>query len=303
MKMISNDLRSSCRAMLIGAYQEGGSTTRNSIFHDILDNSDVVATIPIYGDYKLTLNFWESDRQDIYNAGLSSDRCIAMQSGNEGYCQNYYYTDRRCIYEVFIAWKGDSPLYADIIDANYLAQEYRTTEVKNSNDESYPYSWYAYPYLKEKYIKGSVLVTSEVDHFEFDFRPQSGNAKYFNDYIYPCDGSGNRISFSFDFKTEYNLYQVEYPQIEWTNPNTGITSTISDMTQIPKIKLKTEREKSYTHGFSSIQLFLHQYRGIFSDFNTNEQLIAAHGEIVRAICLANGTDYRAAPLLLPESEE
>ena len=68
----------------------GGSTTRNSIFHDILDNSDVVATIPIYGDYKLTLNFWESDRQDIYNAGLSSDRCIAMQSGNEGYCQNYY---------------------------------------------------------------------------------------------------------------------------------------------------------------------------------------------------------------------
>ena len=56
-------------------------------------------------------------------------------------------------------------------------------------------------------------------------------------------------------------------------------------------------------GGAPFNLFISGYTGIYSDFDTNEQLVAAHGEIVRGICLANGIEYKMAALLLPESEE
>ena len=73
-------------------FSGGSTTTRNSIFHDILDNSDVVAIIPIYGDYKLTVNLWETDRADVYEPSFYTYYCSAMQSEDDGYCQNYYYS-------------------------------------------------------------------------------------------------------------------------------------------------------------------------------------------------------------------
>ena len=286
-------------------FSGGSTTTRNSIFHDILDNSDVVAIIPIYGDYKLTVNLWETDRADVYEPSFYTYYCSAMQSEDDGYCQNYYYSRFRVVHMVFIAWNGDTPLYAQLSgDFQSFMQDYRTVDVRSSNDTSYPLSYYAYQTTKEEYIRGSAVLTSEIDHFEFNFRNWADNVQYFNDYIYPCDSSGNHIGMNLTLKTKYRTYTAERPQTEWTNPNTGITSIVSDLTKRPTIKLKSSSEKNYTIGVvGGIELFASNYCGAFSDFNTNEQLIAAHGEIVRAICLANGMDYRMAPLLLPESEE
>lgn len=307
MKMISNDLRSSCRSLLLGAYQDsaGGGTHYDSIFHDIIDNSDVVATIPIYGDYKLTVNLWETDRADVYEPSFYTHYGSAQQSADEGYCQNYYFPQYRIVHAVFVAWNGDTPLYAQLSGSFlYFTQSYSFVDVRESNDVGLPYEWYVYQVNKEEYIKGSAALTSEIDHFEFRFDTWSDNVQYFTDYIYPCDSSGNHIGMVFTLKTKDRTYSAERPQTEWTNPETGITSTISDSTKIPSIKLKSSSERSHAMGISNnIRLFIGNPYGTFSDFDTNKQLIAAHGEIVRAICLANGMDYRMAPLLLPESEE
>ena len=296
MKMISNDLRSSCRALLVGEHQ-GGGTHYDSIFHDIINNSDVVATIPIYGDYKLTVNLWETDRADVYEPSFSTYYCSAQQSADEGSCQNYYFPRYRVVHAVFVAWNGDTPLYAQL-SGNFLTftQYYSIVDVRESNDTSYPLSYYAYQTTKEEYIRGSAALTSEIDHFEFQFNTWHDNVQYFNDYIYPCNSSGNHIGLIASFRTKYRTYSAERPQIEGTSSY--------DLTKIPSIRLKSSVEKSYTMGIgNSMRLFVSNYCGTFSDFNTTEQLIAAHGEIVRAICLANGMDYQMAPLLLPESEE
>ena len=305
MKMISNDLRSSCRSLLLGAYQEGGGTYRDSIFHDILDNSDVVTTIPIYGDYKLTVNLWETDRADVYEPSFYTYYCSAMQSKDEGYCQNYYYSQYRVVHMVFIAWNGNTPLYAQLSGKSYnLTQNYVAIDVHGSNDTDFPYEYYAYPNYVEKYIKGSAVLASEIDHFEFGFKSWNSNGMYFTNYVYPCDSSRNHVNLTASYRTKYLHYTAERPQCEWTNPYTGDVSTIEDRTAVPTIRLSSSTETSRTLGTgSSLFLFISNYLGTFSDFNTNEQLIAAHGEIVRAICLANGMDYRMAPLLTPESEE
>ena len=296
MKIISNDLRSSCRALLIGEHQ-GGGTHYDTVFHDIIDNSDVVATIPIYGDYKLTVNLWETDRADVYEPSFYTYYGSAQQSADEGYCQNYYFPRYRVVHAVFVAWNGDTPLYAQLSGMySALTQYYSIVDVRGSNDENFPYEYYAYPTIKEEYIKGSAVLTSEIDHFEFNFRNWADNVQYFSDYIYPCDSSGNHIGLTASFRTKYRTYSAERPQIEGTSSY--------DLTKIPSIRLKASSEKSYAVGIgNSMKLFVSNYCGTFSDFNTNEQLIAAHGERVRAICLANGLDYKMAPLLVPESEE
>lgn len=305
MKIISNDLRSSCRALILGAYQEGGGGTyRDSIFHDILDNSDVVATIPIYGDYKLTVNLWETDRPDVYEPSFYNYYCSAQQSEDEGYCQNYYYPHYRVVHMVYVAWNGDTPLYAQLSGTwSYFAQDYVTIDVHGSNDTSLPYEYYAYPSYEEKYIRGSAALASEIDHYEFEFRTWHDNVMYFTNYVYPCDSSGNHVSLAASYRTKRLGYTAERPECEWTNPD-GVTSTITDNTAVPTIRLSSSSEISRTIGMgNSLFLFNNKQYGTFSDFGTNEELIAAHGEIVRAICLANGMDYRMAPLLTPESEE
>lgn len=306
MKIISNDLRSSCRSLLLGAYQEGGGGTyRDSIFHDILDNSDVVTTIPIYGDYKLTVNLWETDRADVYEPTFSNYYCSAMQSKDEGYCQNYYYSKYRVVHMVFIAWNGNTPLYAQLSGKYYyLDQDYVAIDVHGSNDTEFPFEYYAYPNYVEKYIKGSAALASEIDHFEFGFESWRDNVMYFTNYLYPCDSSGNHVGLTASYRTKRLHYTAERPQCEWTNPGTGVVSTIEDRTAVPTIRLSSSTETSRTLGMgNALFLFISEPLGTFSDFGTNEEIIAAHGEIVRAICLANGMDYRMAPLLTPESEE
>ena len=283
MKMISNDLRSSARALLLGAYQEGGGGTyRNSIFHDILDNSDVVTTIPIYGDYKITVNIWETDRPEAYGVNARDSHCSAQRSEEDWLCQNYFYTEKR-VFPVYVAWNGDIPLYAQIGSTSmFLSRDYNTIEVYENKNTIYPYTWYAYLSSNNDYIKGSAVLTSEIDHFEFQF-----HKNYFDDYIYACDSSGNHVSLQISFKVKHSSYGSER------------TST----TEIPTIKLSSSSEDSYGLSTTSIHYFTGTSYGVFSDFATNEELIAAHGEIVRAICLANGIDYQMAPLLTPESEE
>ena len=292
LKMISNDLRSSCRAMLIGAYQDGGNT-RNSVFHDIIDNSDVVATIPIYGDYKLTVNLWETDRSETYESGFYSLYLTALKSENEGCCQNYYYPSERVVHVVYIAWNGDTPLYAQISGRySYFLQSFGTVSMYENADTSYPFSYYVYPGSTEKYIKGSAVPTTDIDHFEFEFKTSGSGIRYFNDCIYPCDSSGNHIGLNASYKTKRCTYSPEYAE------------NVVDTTQLPTIKLSSSSDKSNTlYIGNSINLFISGYTGIYSDFDTNEQLVAAHGEIVRGICLANGIEYKMAALLLPESEE
>ena len=304
MKIISNDLRSSCRALLIGEHQ-GGGTHYDTVFHDIIDNSDVVATIPIYGDYKLTMNLWETDRADVYEPKFYNYYCSAMQSKDEGYCQNYYYSRYRVVHTVFIAWNGNTPLYAQLSGPfNYLEQDYVAIDVRGSNDTEFPFEYYAYPNYVEKYIKGSAALASEIDHFEFGFKPWRDNVMYFTNYLYPCDSSGNHVGLTASYRTKRLGYTAERPRSEWTNPDTGVVSTIEDRTAVPTIRLSNSTETSRTLGMGNeLFLFNNKYLGTFSDFNNNEQLIAAHGEIVRAICLANGMDYKMAPLLVPESEE
>ena len=304
MKIISNDLRSSCRALLIGEHQ-GGGTHYDTVFHDIIDNSDVVATIPIYGDYKLTMNLWETDRADVYEPSFYTYYCSAMQSKDEGYCQNYYYPKYKVVHMVFIAWNGNTPLYAQLSGKYYyLIQDYVTIDVHGSNDTEFPFEYYAYPNYVEKYIKGSAALASEIDHFEFGFKPWRDNVMYFTNYLYPCDSSGNHVGLTASYRTKRLGYTAERPRSEWTNPDTGVVSTIEDRTAVPTIRLSNSTETSRTLGMGNeLFLFNNKYLGTFSDFNNNEQLIAAHGEIVRAICLANGMDYKMAPLLVPESEE
>ena len=290
MKMISNDLRSSCRSLLLGAYQEGGGGTyRNAVFHDIVDDSDVAVTIPIYGDYKITVNVWETDRPDVYGVNKYVYYCSSQQSADEGDCQNLYYLQDRAMHLVFVAWNGDTPLYAQLSGTYIrLRQYYQVAEVRESNDTRYPLEWYACQVLNERFLKGSTTLASEIDHFEFGFGTWAENVRYFNDHIYPCDSSGNHISVAASFKTKRTTYSMER----------------EDVTQIPTINPNTPTESSYTlNTGSDIQIFINSTSGTYSDFDTADRLIAAHGEIVRAICLANGMDYRMAHLLLPETEE
>lgn len=289
MKIISNDLRSSCRSLLLGAYQEGGgSTPYNTVFHDILNNSDKVADIPIYDDYRITVNVWANDRQDVYEGEIKTITLASKQSDEEILRQDFYYSTKNvCI--VYIAWRGDTPLYAQVGDIQTLSydQQYSDISVYESSGTRYPYTLYVYQRTKEDYIKGSAALASEIDHYVFG----SGG---FGNCITPCDSSGNQVSLSVSFRTDIKTFTAAYPPDENGNPDT---------TKVPSAIQTGSSENNRTiNAGTGIQYLINNYRGTFSDFTSVGQLISAHTEVVGAMCLASGTEYRMAELL-PESEE
>lgn len=303
MKMISNDLRSSCRALLIGEHQGGGKRV-DPIFHDILDNSDVVLTIPVDDTYKITVNLWVSGRLDVYGSGDPETQYVAAAiSEGEGYCQNYSYCKEKA-HAVFIIWRGDEALYAVLSGTySYLPTTYYCTDVHGSNDTYMPCVYYAYQSVKSEYVRGSAVLTSNIARYEWKFMDEPHGTKSFKNYVYFYDSSDKQTSLYLNYTTKNYVYKLVRPQCEWTNPETGETSIINDATKIPTVSIDRSYESVQGLSLSSSAVFYPQYGGTYSDFGSDREVMDAYDELVGAICRANGTDFIRAELILPESEE
>ena len=304
MKMISNDLRSSCRALLIGEHQ-GGSTYRNSIFHDIVDSSETLLTVPVDDHYKITVNFWVTDRTDVYGTNMSSFFGTIFENENEGYGSRINWVSKKA-FIVFIIWKDDNAVFARVAGQTSLySDQYYLADVHESNDTSIPYTFYAYPSRINSYVKGSAVLANEVSGFEWEFSNNLAG-KWFDDGyngLHLLNSSGDAVSLSVNYTVKTVNYSCEYPKCEWTNPDTGTTSTIDDKTAVPTIKVANTSTAVQNMSVGDELQFYPSSYGTFSDHSSAAELLYAYNKFIDAVCAANGIRSHIPQLLLPETEE
>ncbi|MCI5751583.1 MAG: hypothetical protein MR038_03765 [Oscillospiraceae bacterium] len=306
MKMISNDLRSSCRAMLLGAYQEGGGGTyRNAVFHDIVDNSDTLLTVPVDDHYRITVNFWVTDRTDVYGSYMNTFFGMIFENENEGYGTRVNWLSKKA-YIVFIIWKDNNAVFAKVDGQTSLYNdEYNLAEVRESNDTPRPYTFYAYPSRINSYVKGSAVLANAVSGFEWEFSGDDGQ-KWFDDQyngLYLLNSSGNTVGLSVNYTVKTVSYSCEYPKCEWTDPDTGTTSTIDDKTAVPTVKVTNASTAVKNMSSGSELHFCPNSYGTFSDHMSSTELLYAYNKFIEAVCAANGFRSHIPQLFLPETEE
>lgn len=296
MKIISNDLRSSCRMLLLDNDGGGSGAYRDDIFHDILKNSEKVIDVPLPNNYRLTINVWATSRQDVYETHMNKVNAASYRAIGDGDCQNLYYCNGIVVHLVIIAWCGDTPLYAQLTGhCSSFSDGYTVIVKPESNDTGIPAEYFGYRMYKYEYIKGSAAVGDSNAKIDFPFRNWIYDVLYYSDMIF--------IPTNVTFRYKRTNYGTEYDKVDWTNPDTGETSQINDQTKYPRI-IEGSSSESVETLFSGgeTELFYLRYYGIFSDFSTNEELINAHHGVVKAICLLKGTDYVPPVILHPESE-
>ncbi len=280
MKMISNDLRSSCRALLLGAHQSGGNQKHDSIFHDILENSEELGTVDIDGNYKMTINFLFTDRVDLYGIQTNGLRDLYAQDGEGNrYDQQYtWISPRATLFAIF--WRSDVPLYAVFINGDYLSimNSYSSITVYKNSEDKTQYKQYVYPRYIYKYKKGSAALSAELSPSEIWRFRGYGNIKVYDPHITLNNANVN-------FQCNYKYYGADFP----------------DETKPPKIHLSDENEVNesiYVSPFYSYPV----YSGVFSDL-TNDELLRAWDEIANAICMTYGGEacykHERPELLLP----
>lgn len=282
MKIVSNDLRSSCRMLLLEDDGGGGGTFYDDIFHIILDECDKVADIIIDDVYKFTWNLWSTDilkvatDWDYYNVSA-----VESIKASTGYDLSFTFNEP-VIFGVRILWRNDVPLYAalDRVVAS-LNIDVTVVDVKDSNDDDNDsYDYFAYITSKQEYVRGSASYLGEIPIVP-DFRNWICGVKY----LYPLFAyTQGGISYTYDIKT--TGYKAERPKTMWTNPNTGETKEIDDLTKPPAISFgrATVNTQSDTQNEIYLTPLTYQtHRAVYSDLS-QEELMATEHEVKKAIC-------------------
>lgn len=276
MKIISNDLRSSCRSLLIGAYQErNGGKNYNSIFQDILNDSDIVGTIDIDGNYKMTLNVLVTDRWDIY--GAQSTRYILADSISEtsGYDVGFLWGHPIAVM-FLVFWKGNEGLFAVYLKSNYMYNSYSYATMGTAP----VWKHYCYPVDIYEYVKGSAVLTTELPDpesiWKFQFAALTGTSTQCLNYI-------NSMNLTIQMTFLHKHYQATFSTK--TDPETG--KEVQDNTQPPTVELASTDEATLTLSSSgSINLYPSSY-GWYYDVS-NEALMNEWDDLINAICTKYG---------------
>lgn len=279
----------------------GGGTFYDDIFHIILDEADKVADIIIDDTYKFTWNLWSTDilkvatLWDYYNVAA-----VESKKDSTGYDLSFTF-NQPVIIGVRILWRNDVPLYAalDKVVTSLDISVY-TPDVKGSNDlDNDSCDYCAYISSKQEYVRGSASYLGEIP-IAPDFRSASDGVKY----LYPlCAGVQESIQYTYDIKT--TRYKAERSKTMWTNPNTGETQEIDDLTKPPTISFgsATVTTSSDSQGEIYLTPLTYQnFRAVYSDLS-QEELMATEHEVKKAICEKYGDSscYTHKPIVwLPQ---
>ena len=267
----------------------GGGKFYDDIFHIILDEADKVADIIIDDVYKFTWNLWSTDilkvatDWDFYNVAA-----VESIKASTGYDLSFTFNEP-VIFGVRILWRNDVPLYA-ALDRVVSSLDISVTveEVKASNDDDNDsYDYCAYITSKQEYVRGSASYLGEIP-ISPSFRNWLDGVKY----LYPLyAGVQESIQYTYDIKTTY--YTAERPKTMWTNPNTGETKEISDLTKPPAISFgrATVSTQSDVQGDIYLTPLTYQnFRAVYSDLS-QEELMATEHEVKKAICEKYGYSF------------
>lgn len=139
----------------------GGGSYRDSIFHDIVDNSDTVATVKIDDTYRFTIGVYEDYKFRFANSWSYITNCSDVEAEGKGYDKGIA-VPQRSLYQTRILWEGDTPIYA-VYDTvlERLSNDPGVIAV-NGNEKKYTY--YAYYRSKTDYIKGSAVNVGELEY-------------------------------------------------------------------------------------------------------------------------------------------
>lgn len=293
--MISNDLRSSCRALLIGAYQNSGKY--DPIFHDILENSEAFCTINIDDVYKFTLNLWVTSRGDVPCCRYRDyTNLAAKESYGVGYSQSpVIYT--RAAFTYRILWKNDKPMYAALVYNQELPRDFPW--FFDINDGAGNFIYYMYRKDVHEYIKGSAAAACDPQlYIKPTFNDSIDGTKYLNlGKINIVDGSGKSVTPRCTYKLRHKTYSIPYGYL----------------TEPPKVTFNKESMETYSivGSYSGSNLFIFSCSdmtigAIYSDLPEAE-LNGLTDELIKAICEKYGDKscYTHIPpqLLTPEEEE
>lgn len=221
MKLISNDLRASCRAMLIQSYDSGGSSeNKNEIYHHILDNMKVYNEKQLTDSYKAVFALVITDRV----AGMLNGKIKDYNYNNsiEGVIYQYP-LPQETLLAVSVIYKDNAPLYCSVnnvrnVGLNQLnyARIYTDDTFKNYYNMAYYYSKYDYAsltidsaevdispkmsYAFEGTYTGTHSVTFTVNGKQYEYRqpvndngnmvPGVGTVEYSTDVPYSSTASG-----------------------------------------------------------------------------------------------------------------
>lgn len=259
MPMISNDLRSSCRALLLQKADKGGGKY-DSVYHDILEN--IVPIIEHYdlgGGFTWTIGEWLSDigigggHFEMYQNGIMS-YISGVNTEEKSLMQ--LNTFRREIYLVGIVYKDNDPLYAAVINE---APDYQAYDSWNSwgitaDEKKNTYRSVIYKRL------GDYRIDSISDVSYTKFEPVISKMT-----VSSADGSKSEIitGFNMFFQTDLTYKRTK----SWQEYSASSSGSFSE----PAVKKSGERT-SRTSGYSLSRYDLYPFPrlyGGFSDLDSN----------------------------------
>lgn len=260
----------------------GGGTFYDDIFHIILDECDKVADIIIDDVYKFTWNLWSTDilkvanYWDYYNVAT-----VVSIEASTGYDKSFTF-NQPTIFGVRILWKNDVPLYAaldKVVGSLDISVDIPAVHGSNDSDND-SYDYCAYVSAKDEYVKGSASYLGEIPIAPI-FKSYICGVKCLNSLYANAQQS---ISYTYDIKRTY--YKAERSKTMWTNPNTGETKEIDDLTKPPTISF--DRSSITTNSDVQPEIYLtpltyQNFRAVYSDLS-QEELMATEHEVKKAIC-------------------
>lgn len=278
----------------------GGGTFYDDIFHIILDEADKVADIIIDDTYKFTWNLWSTDILRVATYwDYYSVAAVESKKASTGYDLGFTF-NQPVIFGVRILWRNDVPLYAALDKVmGSLDISVTVADIHGSNDDNDSYDYCAYITSKQEYVRGSASYLGEIP-ISPSFRNWLDGVKS----LYPLfAGTQESISYTYDIKTTY--YNAERPKTMWTNPNTGETKEIDDLTKPPAISFGRATVNTQSDAQSEIYLTPLTYNtsnAVYSDLS-QEDLMATEHEVKKAICEKYGDSscYTHKPIVwLPQ---
>lgn len=262
MKMISNDLRSSCRALLLQSYGGGGDGGKyDSVYHDILEN--IVPIIEHYnlgGGFTWTIGLWMSDigiggRYETNQNGVMS--CINGVNTAEKSAMQLN-TFRRGYYHAGIIYKDNEPMYATIIQQiSDISDQWGTWNITINDNEDYRYRTSCGVIYKQQ---GDYSIDSITDVSYTKFEPRL--------YYYPAyNTDGTRE----DFIAGFDMYFTTDLAYKSTISYQRYTASAADDFTEPVVKKYGERTSQTgrnTLSYTSLYPFPRLYGG-YSDLDNS----------------------------------
>ena len=260
MPMISNDLRSSCRALLLQSYDKG-SGKQSSVYHDILENTvPIIEHYDLGGGFTWTIGEWLSDigmgggQYEIYGNGVMSS-ISGVNTEEKSIMQ--LNTFRREIYLVGIVYKDNKPLYAAVINESpdYSAEDYWSTWGIIADNEKNTYRSVIYK------SQGDYRIDSITDTSYTVFEPALSKMTVSSD-----DGIKSEMiaGFSMYYRTDLTYKRTK----SWQVYSASSTDNFSE----PAVKKSGERASRISvYSLSSYYLYpFPRLFGGFSDLDNNK---------------------------------